>query len=346
MRTTEHVYIRRNIPLVFCFDIIQLRCVFQEKFMTFNAQSSGDLIADRRSDYARMLAGAGDFQAAVDLIEQALEVTPLWPAGWFKLGEYAEKINDRQKAIRAYQRLMELDKPGVFGASLKLAVLGMVEAPDQMPSIYVAGLFDDYADRFETSLVTKLNYTVPENLTGLILKNFPKDHQFNCVVDLGCGTGLFATAFKDHAERLEGFDISSNMLAKADEKSIYSHLAIADLTLEGEKSGLFSQELTAHRADLVAATDVMMYLGQLDNVMALATDLLAPRGYLAFSIEEATATHAYFLQPSLRYAHSQSYVASVLTSCGYDLVAQEKTTIRTDGGKPIFGILFLARKRS
>lgn len=314
--------------------------------MTFNAQSSGDLIADRRSDYARMLAGAGDFNAAVDLIEQALEVTPLWPAGWFKLGEYAEKIDDRQKAISAYQRLMELDKPGIFGASLKLAVLGMVDAPDQMPSIYVAGLFDDYADRFEKSLVGKLNYTVPENLTGLILENFPKDHHFNCVVDLGCGTGLFATAFKDHAERFEGFDISSNMLAKAEEKSIYSHLAIADLTLEGEKSGLFTQGLTAQRADLVVAADVMMYLGQLDNVLALASALLAPRTYLAFSIEEATGTDAFVLQQSLRYAHSQTYVASVLSSCGYDLVSQQKTTIRTDGGKPIFGILFLARKRS
>jgi predicted TPR repeat methyltransferase len=90
----------------------------------------------------------------------------------------------------------------------------------------------------------------------------------------------------------------------------------------------------------------MMYLGQLDNVLALASALLAARAYLAFSVEEATGTDAFVLQQSLRYAHSQTYVTNVLSSCGYDLVAQDKTTIRTDGGKPIFGILFLARKRS
>ncbi len=38
--------------------------------------SSGDVIADRRADYARMLADNGEHEAAVELMEQALELAP------------------------------------------------------------------------------------------------------------------------------------------------------------------------------------------------------------------------------------------------------------------------------
>lgn len=314
--------------------------------MAFNVQSSGDLIADRRGDYARMLASSGDYEAAVELIEQALEITPNWTGGWFKLGEYAEKAKDRDKAIAAYLKVEELDKPGIFGASLKLAILGITQAPDQMPSIYVAGLFDDYADRFETSLVEKLNYSVPKNLTALIRKNIPKGHRFENVVDLGCGTGLFGAAFKPYTKKIEGYDISSNMLAKAEIKNIYSYLGISDLTLDAERCGLFSSDHHMHRADFVVSADVMIYLGQLDNVFSLAFSLLQQNGLLAFSVEEAAQEHGYILQSTLRYAHSHNYVQDRLAAKGFDVVANEKTTIRTDGGKPISGILFIARKRS
>lgn len=314
--------------------------------MALNAQSSGDLIADRRGDYARMLAASGDYEAAVELIEQALEIAPNWAGGWFKLGDYAEKAGARDKAIAAYQRLEELDRPGIFGASLKLAVLGIAQTPDQMPSIYVAGLFDDYADRFEKSLVGKLNYSVPEKLTALISDNLGKERRFERVIDLGCGTGLFGAAFQDRAPHIEGFDISSNMLAKAHEKGIYSHLAIADLTLDPDSSGLFAEGMQVQRADLVASADVMMYLGQLDNVFNLASRLLRSDGYLAFSVEDAGQNDSCILQPTLRYAHSEDYVTSLLAEKGFTTIDQRKTTIRTDGGKPIFGILFLARKRS
>lgn len=42
--------------------------------MTFNQLSSGDLIADRRADYAKMLAEAGDAPGAAELMAQALEL--------------------------------------------------------------------------------------------------------------------------------------------------------------------------------------------------------------------------------------------------------------------------------
>jgi predicted TPR repeat methyltransferase len=314
--------------------------------MAPNQFSSGDVIADRRADYARMLAESGDHAAAAELMEQALELAPQWTAGWSLLGESCEKAGQIEQAIAAYRKVAELDAEGIFAGPLKLAVLGAAETPEQPPSRYVEGLFDDYADRFETSLVEKLDYSVPQKLAALIETAKPARGKFRCIVDIGCGTGLLGGEIHPWAERLEGFDISTNMLAKAQEKDIYDHLAQADLSLEAEGSGLFSNELPRNRADLVAAADVMMYLGSLEAVMPLVLALLAPGGIFAFSVEDAGDEDGFVLLPSLRYAHAENYISTLLEVFGLQTVEVQKTTIRKDAGKPVFGILFLARKPS
>ncbi|MDO1580923.1 class I SAM-dependent DNA methyltransferase [Rhizobium oryzicola] len=310
--------------------------------MTRKQFSSGDVIADRRADYARMLMEAGDHAAAAELWEQALELAPDWAAGWFRLGEAAEKAGLKDKAVEAYARAAELDKEGVFGAALKLALLGAAPVPEAPPSAYVEGLFDDYAERFETALVEKLNYSVPAKLFSLVEPHGP----FRLTVDLGCGTGLFGVEAAGATARLEGYDLSANMLAKAAQKSLYHHLAQADLSLAAEQSGLFSQEHPRHRADLVSAADVLMYLGALDNAFDLAAALLMPGGFFAFSVEDAGDGSGFRLQDSLRYAHSEAYVRQLLTAKGFDLVETRKTEIRMDAGKPVHGMLFLARRTS
>ncbi|NTJ41294.1 class I SAM-dependent methyltransferase [Agrobacterium larrymoorei] len=313
--------------------------------MAQNQLSSGDVIADRRADYARMLAESGDHAAAAELIEQALELAPVWTAGWFRLGEYSEKSGQVEKAVAAYEKVAELDGEGIFAAPLKLAVLGAAETPEQPPSRYVEGLFDDYAHRFEKALVEKLDYRVPQKLAALIETLRPDDGRFRCAVDIGCGTGLLGVEIQDWAERLEGFDISTNMLAKADEKGIYQHLAQADLSLDEDGSGLFAGGLERGRADLVAAADVMMYLGSLEAVMPLVRAVLGEGGLFAFSVEDAGGEEGFVLQPSLRYAHSESYVRGLLGSFGMETLQTRKTTIRKDAGIPLSGILFLARKQ-
>lgn len=305
--------------------------------------SSGDVIVDRRADYARMLAESGDPAAASELMVQALELAPGWTAGWFRLGEYHEKSGDKESAVSAYQQVVALDFEGIFAATLKLAVLGAVEMPDQPPSRYVEELFDEYAVKFETALVEKLDYSVPAKLAALIEKNATSSI-FRDAVDIGCGTGLLGVDIRHMAEKLEGFDISSNMLSKAEEKGIYDHLGQADLAFTAEESALFSEGLARNRADLVAAADVLMYLGSLETVFDLAATLLAQEGMFAFSVEDAGDEAGFVLRPSLRYAHSFDYVAELLTAKGFNLLDNTRTTIRMDAGKPISGILFIARK--
>ena len=64
--------------------------------------SSGDLRADKRADYAAMLAGEGDYAGAAALLAEALELAPTWAAGWAKLGDYHAQAQASDAAIAAY----------------------------------------------------------------------------------------------------------------------------------------------------------------------------------------------------------------------------------------------------
>lgn len=306
--------------------------------------SSGDVIADRRADYAKMLAEGGEPASAAELMEQALELVPRWAAGWFSLATYRGKAGDAPGAIAALNEVLALDAGDVFGARLKLAVMGAVEMPDRPPSLYVERLFDDYADKFEKSLVEKLGYSVPGKLAALIADTADLPAHFRVAVDLGCGTGLLGPEIRKGVDRLEGFDLSKGMLAKAAEKSLYDHLGQADLSLEPLLSGIFDTVLAPGRADLIAAADVLMYLGDLRGVMAIAHMLAADGAVFAFSVEDAEQPVGYVLRDSLRFAHSEAYVRESLAEHGFSVQDLARSVIRMDAGKAVHGILFIARK--
>lgn len=307
--------------------------------MSSQQLSSGDVIADRRADYARMMAEGGDHAGAAELMEQALELVPGWAAGWFRLGEHLEKAGEAEKAADAYRHVLERDPGDIFGAGLKLAVLGKAEQPSHPPSRYVERLFDDYASRFDKALVERLGYSVPAKLAALVKVT---GRHFANAVDLGCGTGLLGVEIRDVVDRLEGYDLSRNMLRAAEEKALYDNLAQADLSLSGQESGLFADGLGEGRADLVGAADVLMYLGDLNPPFLLARSLLAAGGLFAFSVEDAGDEEGFILGQSLRFAHSSGYVRSMLEGHGFRLHEEVRTVIRQDAGKPVHGILYLA----
>ena len=319
--------------------------------MSLHAASltSGDLLADRRAEYAAMLAESGDADGAADLMRQALELAPDWAAGWFRLADYAQKAGAREEALAALERVLALSPDDVFGAGLKRAALGGAPAPAQPPSAYVAQLFDDYADRFDAALVERLGYSVPQKLARVVEAQL--EAPFGCVVDLGCGTGLFGAEIRARATRLEGFDLSANMLAKARTKALYDQLGQADLAQPPDTSGLFGEDLAPGRADLAAAAEVLMYLGDLAPVFTLAASLLRPGGHFAFSVEDADAVppapgprEGVVLRPSLRFAHGEAYVRAAAAAAGLTILHVTRTDIRKDGAQAVHGILFLASK--
>ncbi len=300
--------------------------------------SSGDVIADRRAGYAKMLAESGDHAAAADLMTQALEIVPGWAAGWDMLGGYAEKSGDVAGAISAWRHLEALDDTGVFGAGLKLAAHGAGRAADGTAVSYVEALFDQYAPKFEQSLVERLGYRVPEMLDDLVNQEMARlgIASFARALDLGCGTGLMGLQLRARVAFLEGIDVSAAMIAETARKGIYDRLEKAELVafLAGR----------APNADLVTAADVFIYCGALPPVLAAVVPAMMPGGLLAFSLEAHEGEEPVFLRASLRYAHGVAATRQALEEAGLDVLRFELATLRQDRGTPIEGMLVVARK--
>lgn len=310
-----------------------------ENQMSPTQLSSGDLLADRRADYARMLAESGNPAAAADLQAQALELAPGWAAGWFELGVFREASGDIAGATDAWRQVLALSPSDVFGAGLKLALAGQSAMPEAPPSEYVAQLFDDYSDRFDTALVEKLAYSVPEQLSSMVAEATGQDYAIARAIDLGCGTGLFGERIRPHVSWLEGYDLSAGMLAKARAKGFYDVLDKADI-----RFGLPVSAEPREKAGLVAAADVFGYFGELRPLFELAARLAADNAILAFSLEVGPDDCEWQLQSSLRYRHGEPYVRRLLAETGFEVLAIRRETIRRDGANLIGGLLVTARR--
>jgi predicted TPR repeat methyltransferase len=300
--------------------------------------SSGDMIADRRFEFARDLQLRGEIEAAADLLLQATELAPNFASAWFTLGELRQQLGQRNEAIAAFRRACAADSGDRHGASLRLMRLGAA-AVTAMPPAYVQVLFDQYAPRFEASLVGELGYRGPALLFGAVLAVCAaagRPALFKRAIDLGCGTGLAATAFAREVDHFIGIDLSPRMIERARATGHYTELEVADMV-----QGLRGKPDTS--ADLILAADAMVYVSDLAPVLAEVARVLAPCGVLAFTVE----THrgeGVMIGHGLRYAHAETYVREQVAAAGLTLAHCDDVSARDEDHVPAPGLVVVATK--
>ncbi len=293
---------------------------------------SGDLVVDRRFDYAQALAARGDFGAAADLLEQAIVMFPGWPPLSFHLGECLRQAGREKEAVAAFERYLDLDPQDHMGASVKLTILGAAPVPDSLPEPYVRSLFDDYAARFDQALIETLDYKTPWQIRDLLLKTEP-ERRYPALLDLGCGTGLAAEAIKGSFDVAVGVDLSQGMIFEAEQKAIYAELHVDSL------EHFLSENTRTY--DLVISADVLVYIGALEEVIAGMARAALPGGLVAFSVQRLEEGD-FILGADHRFSHSLAYIRSCLDKAGLELRAFEEGRLRKDGDRDIIGFTVLA----
>lgn len=296
---------------------------------------SGDVLADRRADYARGLAEGGDAAAAADLMQQALEIRPDWMAGRMRLGAYLEAAGRAADAIAAYRAVLAADPADACGASLKLAILGEAPTPTSAPAAFVRDLFDQYAEGFDRHLRNGLSYAAPEQIMAALRAAGAAGPDIAAVLDLGCGTGLMGTLLRPVAKHLVGIDLSPGMLAKARAKNIYDKL---------HEAGILDFAAGEASFELVCAADVLNYFGDLDPVLTGVAQWLRPGSAFGFTVEAHEGTEAFRLRDTMRYAHGRATVVELLQSAGLTPVVERSVILRQDHNAPVDGLVFVARK--
>lgn len=300
--------------------------------------SSGDLVADRRFDYGRDLQLRGDLEAAADLFRQAIEAAPGFASAWFALGDVSERLGDRDGAITAFQRAKAANSCDFLGAGLRLMRLNG-DPLAAMPPGYVTALYDQYAPKFEASLVGELGYRGPALLLKAVLETCAlqgKPAVFHRAIDLGCGTGLAARAFAAQTGEIIGIDLSPGMIQQARATGLYSELEVADAA-----AGL------AHRpgasADLILAADMMIYLHDLAPLIGEVGRVLSRGGLFAFTAE----THdgeGVILGAGLRYAQSEAHLRELLSDAGLVVDHVDHGSIRNEREMPVPSLVMVASK--
>ncbi len=309
--------------------------------MSLTFQSSGDLIADRRFEYAKSAAAEDDHATAEDLLLQTIERVPDWAPAWFALGDARLALKKMDEARAAFEKCHALDPADEQGAALALAALTPGAcAPPEMTAGYVRTLFDQYAERFDSHLTKHLSYRGPELIRDAITRACAIEGvrpPFQRALDLGCGTGLFGEQLGDMAKAIDGVDLSPRMIRMAKKRDCYEKLVAGDMVA-------FLKDAGAGRYDLVAAADVFVYVGDLAPIFAAVANILRPRGLFAFSIQR-TDTADYALGPERRFSHRVAYAEQALRDAGFAITRSENDSTRTENGQPAPGAILVAIKR-
>ena len=258
--------------------------------------------------------------------DKALAHEPGMAPAWIHRGSILKDQNRLDEATVAFEQAIAHGGDPELNGYFLAAVAGR-PAPNTAPRQYVQGLFDDYAAGFEAHLVGMLKYqahtVLVENLCAL------GERRFSCALDLGCGTGLCGPLIRPLAERLDGIDLSSNMLEQARALATYDALIESDIAEY--------LRATDQRYDLVVAADVFIYVGDLEPVFAGVRRVMEPGGVFCFSAELPERGEDLELKPTLRYGQSERYVRELAMRHGFEIMKLVHQPIREDRQQPVAG---------
>ncbi|MEJ7687582.1 MAG: tetratricopeptide repeat protein [Variovorax sp.] len=284
--------------------------------------------------HGQTLQALGKPEQALGSYDRALALDAGLAQAWSNRGSILREMNRTEEAAEAFTRALahgaDPDLHGYYLASVSNRAV-----PATAPGHYVESLFDDYADEFDAHLVHKLGYRAHSTLAKHLAALGPR--RFRSALDLGCGTGLCAPFVKPMTQRLEGVDLSRQMLQKAQDLGLYDQLVHADV--------VDYLRCTQERYDLVTAADVFIYVGDLAPVFDALDKAMEPGGVFCFSAECASSEGCDFeLLPSLRYAHSERYLRALAAKHCFDIVQLVRAPIREDQRAPIQGLYVYMRQ--
>jgi predicted TPR repeat methyltransferase len=271
----------------------------------------------------------GQIPDAIDTLEALIKDNPNDALLFNMCGGCFASLGQLDMAVKNYEKALSIKPDYAVPQHMLNSLIGYTSK--EPPKEYVKNLFDDFAERFDESLVDQLEYRLPFLIKELILKLGPTGNKFKKVIDLGCGTGLSGKGLRDISENLTGIDLSRNMVAKARKLEVYDHL------IEGDIIDILST--SPEKYDLFIALDVFIYLGELTTIIKTVRDCCNKNALFIFSVESQMGD-GYSLLKSARYSHSERYVLKT-ASDGFKLIESQAVNLRKEKDGWIVGKIFI-----
>jgi predicted TPR repeat methyltransferase len=275
----------------------------------------------------------GEINNALETLQAWIKSNPDDALLFNMMGGCYLSLREFKMSIQSYEKALELKPDYAIPQHMINSLKG--HTSKSPPKEYVKNLFDDYAERFNDSLVQGLQYKLPFVIKDLI-QNISSKSKFAKTIDLGCGTGLSGNGLSEISEHLSGIDISENMISKADELDVYDNLYTGDIV----------EVLNAvqENFDLFVALDVLIYVGDVESIFKTVHKYSNPESIFVFSTEIQEES-GYSLLSSSRYSHSDSYIMNQ-ASGKFVLIKSKDTVIRKEGNNLIHGKIYFFKPYS
>ncbi|MFO7713050.1 tetratricopeptide repeat protein [Desulfosarcina sp.] len=326
-----------------------------------------------RNNLGTTLQAQGRLDEAEAIFRKALETTSNFYPLHYNLGNLLSQRGSVAEAVDHYFEALALD-PEPVGSKVMLSIALMTlgrkdealghlenwlqEEPDnpearhlfaacsgekiplRAPDDYVKSLFNRFAESFDENL-KNLDYKAPGLVAAAISKMIHPQADDLEILDAGCGTGWCGTFIKPHARKLEGVDLSAEMLKRAARTGSYDRLVEAELT------AFISECERAY--DLIVSADTLCYFGDLQEVFSAAARALRTGGWFIFTLESADALAAanssdYLIKPQGRYAHTEVYVRHAAQQSGLKPMNISHHVLRQEMGRPVDGLVVALSK--
>ena len=270
----------------------------------------------------------GHLPAAIGELQRALRLDPGLDAARVALGRAWLDAGEAGKALENWHNIADENAPSQLRSLIAEAERALAEP--RSDARYVRHLFDQFSADYDSRMLAQLQYRAP-----VILREFADflglgGAKRHAILDLGCGTGLMGEAIEDWARRLDGIDLSPQMVEKARAKGIYDELCVADICVGLAEGG--------RRYDLIFASDTVVYLGDLVPLFAAVRNRLEQGGLFLFTTESKEGS-GFELGPKRRWRHSEHYLRAAAGAAGLTIAGLMSCVPRTEAAVPVEGFV-------
>lgn len=279
------------------------------------------------NNLALILKDMGDYERSLDLMMNAFTKDKMNTEFSVNIAETLIMFykSEPEKALNIAKKWVDLDANNVFA---KHTLASFNNDSKNIDMLYVKELFDKFASTYDETM-EKIKYAVIKKVSELNIEFYGN------VLDLGCGTGVFANCIKkDNIKQLIGVDISQNMLNLAEKKRVYTNLFNKDAyTFLTENNIMF---------DFMVAFDVFEYISDIEK---LFTKINAKT--IIFNIETAKEDIIdTILTYNGRIKHNPEYIKQILATSGYTVKHEYNIDLRQENDDIVAGVLFVATKNT
>lgn len=274
-------------------------------------------------------ADKGLYRDAIFRMKVALWLDPKMARAWYVLGSCYYARGETAQAVAALQQSLKLnpasDETAFMLATIDNKYLPENKRPSTMPRKMAMDYFSRLADSYDFQQ-REMGY-VGHVVIDEAVRHYIDTHQVNLrMLDMGCGTGLVGYMLSDVAGHLTGLDFSRPMLDHAmkrrrkDGRDVYLRTILRDLRD-------YLQEVDRASFDLITASHVFNFVGDLSTVFPGVAKALQEGGLFAFQVEPY-AGQGYGMMPGRgRFAHSEAYIRGLAEANGFEVLELKKPDV-------------------